>query len=568
MANNITEVRLLNVPLENDYLHTIYFELKADQTAYFKSKTVSNGIYNNLSYQKKDNFIRIPAKYDNLLNCNYVMYTNPAYSSKWYYAFITDIEYINDGVSNVYIETDVIQTWLFDYIVKPSFIEREHVASDEIGEHIVDEGLQLSEYICNSHHISKYAGNDKGADVHYLWDSRIVVGVTKAYKDGELENVKGTMYNGIYSGIRYYCFDNDLMSDKGIKALDSFLHYYAFEEGGIDSIVCMFLAPKKLAFVRTMTDGTYNHEVVGGNTPDRYGINRYETESDYNHLISFNNDIDGYTPRNNKLLTNPYRYLMVSNNSGGSVIYNYENFYTKSEDKKTVKQPAFIIEGCLTPGCSIRMIPLDYKGCERNDDEGINMGKFPILNWTSDVYTNWLTQNGVNIGLSVLGSVAQMGIGIAGALLSPATGGLSAVAGASAVASGVMGISSTLGEVHKMSMVPPHAEGNINSGDIVTATGRNDFHFYQMSIKKSCAEIIDGFFDMFGYKVNAVKVPNKNHRRRWWYTKTIDVNIDGAIPMNDLKKIKDCYNKGITFWRDLDGDLDLGNYSNSNHIIE
>ncbi|MBO7241783.1 MAG: hypothetical protein J6U90_04960 [Methanobrevibacter sp.] len=565
MANNITEVRLLNVPLENDYLHTIYFELKADQTAYFKSKTVANRTYNNLSYQRKDKFIRIPAQYDDLLNCNYLMYTNTAYSNKWYYAFITDIEYINDGLSNVHIETDVIQTWMFDYTVKASFVEREHVNSDEIGEHIVDEGLQLSEYVCNAHDVSLYAGNEKSGGYNYLTDSNIIVGVTQIYDDGDMKNVNGFQYNGIYSGIRYFCFENK-DGNKGIEGLDAFLQKYA-DEGAVDSIVCMFLAPKKLAYVRE-SDGIINHAVIGGNLPDRYGINQYADESDFNHLITFTNDIDGYSPRNKKLLAYPYRYLLVTNNSGGSVTYNYENFYTSADDVKTVNKPSFIIEGCLTPGCSIRMVPLNYKGCSRNDDEGINMGKFPILNWTSDVYTNWLTQNGVNIGLSIVGSVAQMGIGIAGALLSPATGGLSAVAGASAVASGVTSIASTLGEVHKMSMTPPQAEGNINSGDVITSTGRNDFHFYQMSVKKQCAEIIDGFFDMFGYKVNKVKVPNKNHRRRWWYTKTIDVNIDGAIPMNDLRKIKECYNRGITFWKDADGDLDLGNYNKENYIIK
>lgn len=35
-------------------------------------------------------------------------------------------------------------------------------------------------------------------------------------------------------------------------------------------------------------------------------------------------------------------------------------------------------------------------------------GKFPICNWDTDVYTNWLTQNGVNIGLSVAGSALSI----------------------------------------------------------------------------------------------------------------------------------------------------------------
>jgi hypothetical protein len=69
---------------------------------------------------------------------------------------------------------------------------------------------------------------------------------------------------------------------------------------------------------------------------------------------------------------------------------------------------------------------------------------------------------------------------------------------------------------------------------------------------------------MYGYKVNIVKTPNKAHRSRYWYTKTIDVNIDGAIPNMDMQKIKDCYNRGITFWRN---DKEIQDYSLSNTIV-
>ena len=132
MANvNITEVRLLNVPLTNDYIHTLCFNTPAEQSSYFLSKTVTEDgnqkRYTNFSYQRKDNIIRIPDHYDSLLNCNYVMYKNSAYSSKWFYAFITELTYIDDGRTDIKIETDVIQTWLFDYEVQASFIEREHL---------------------------------------------------------------------------------------------------------------------------------------------------------------------------------------------------------------------------------------------------------------------------------------------------------------------------------------------------------------------------------------------------------------------------------------------------------
>ena len=70
-----------------------------------------------------------------------------------------------------------------------------------------------------------------------------------------------------------------------------------------------------------------------------------------------------------------------------------------------------------------------------------------------------------------------------------------------------------------------------------------------MTITEEFAQIIDEYFDMFGYKTNRVKIPEKSHRETWWYTKTIDANITGPIPENDMQKIKECYNRGITFWR-------------------
>ena len=150
MARNITEVHLLNVPLENDYKHTLYFSSLTAQTNYFLGRKVANvDVGSDFSYQRKDQIIRYPKDYDKLVGCNYVMYKNASYSNKWYYAFITKMEYINDGMTAITIETDVIQTWMFDYTVKKSFVEREHCKEDKIGLHTVPEQLETGDYIIN-----------------------------------------------------------------------------------------------------------------------------------------------------------------------------------------------------------------------------------------------------------------------------------------------------------------------------------------------------------------------------------------------------------------------------------
>jgi hypothetical protein len=539
MAKNLTVVRLLSVPLENDYMHTIYFAEKANQESFFTGQTKFTA--NNCTYQRKDKVIRFPKQFDDIADCNYVMYKNSAYSDKWYYAFINKMEYKNDELTEVYIETDVIQTYLFDYHIQPSFIEREHVDSDEVGEHTVSEMLETGDYVCGTYNKANYAPYNK---------MMIVVGYTQ---EPNGDGVTGNMYDNLYSGVKYRGYANNT---EGIRALNEFITSYA-SEGAIDAITCLFLAPQKLGY----REG--NPELVYSNLVHTEFIN-VNGVTEINTDIAFTtNMFDGYIPRNKKLLCYPYRYLLASNNNGGSAVYKFELFKTKSEDTVTMLPPEFEIIGSICVGCSVRLIPRNYNGVKKNHLEALSLGKFPALNWTSDVYTNWLTQNSVNIATQVGAGLLQAGVGVASIVASPVSMGTSAMIGASLTANGASMIASTLGEVYQHSLQPPQAEGNINSGDVVTATGDNDFHFYEMTIKREMAEIIDGYFDMYGYKVNRIGVPHFMHRNNYWYTKTIGVNIDGNVPMEDMKKIKQCYDNGITFWINP---AYMGDYSIDNHI--
>ena len=536
---DISKVYLLSVPLENDYEHTLYFGSIDSQVAYFSNKVVKS--YTNFTYQRKDNLIYVPEHYDNIFNVNYVMYQNSKYNNKWFYAFVKNLKYENNECTILEIETDVMQTWLFDYQVKSSFVEREHVNDDTVGLHTIPEQLETGEYIVNKHTQANYGGDLNGWGADRL---AIVVGVTK---DPEGERFEGGIYNNIYSGLKYHIFRN---TNTGIDELNTFINSYSSDAAN-DAIITMFLVPLKLVQFR---DGVHDTLVQSMYPNSRY-INHPSEEDDVagiNDLIDIStNKINNYTPKNKKLLCSPYRYLLTSNNAGTDVVYNYEDF----KDKK----PRFLIEGCVTPGGSIRMIPMYYKGDEYNHSEGINLGKFPTLNWNTDYFTNWLTANAVNVGVSTVSNVAQIvgGIGLI------ASGG-GALVGAGMLASGLISTTNSLGQVYQHSKVPPQSQGNINNGDVISASNKNDFHFYDMTIKEEYAKAIDRYFDMYGYKVNTRKIPNKNHRESFWFTKTISVNIVGNIPQDDLIKIKNVYNKGITFWKNTS---QIKNYDVSNGII-
>lgn len=538
MAESISNVYICHVDFEKDLAHTLYFHDEAEQRSYFFNKKIHQ--MQNASYVRQDKNIRVNLAYDRLLanGANYVCYQNPAYDNRWFFAFITSMDYYSAGMTDVKIETDVLQTWRKEIKVLPSFVEREHVADDTPGMHTFPEGLEIGEFVVNSHQTSGYSG----------YNSLSIVLAATEEPDGE--GMGGQLVNRSYSGVGYYAYPlreqlTETMPDY-IGALNSKINRY-IAEGKQDAIIGIFVAPTRLA----PTD--INQRVQAEEWEvDRFYINDGSAGLANVVNIDFSDrTLDGHVAKNNKLLTHPYRYLMIDNNAGACVPYRYEDFYlnyqkTDGTIEKRSYEPTFIIEGALTLGCSIRMIPLYYKGEGRNDAEGINMGKFPICSWASDAFTNWLTQNGVNIAIQIGTGVVQIAGGVAAIV---GTSGAGAVLGGGSIVGGVTTIANTLSQVHQQSFTPDQARGNVNSGDVVTASNQNDFHFYQMSIKKEYAQIVDAYFSAYGYKINCIKQPETNHRRAFWYTKLIEPNITGAIPQEDMKKIKEAYTRGITFWR-------------------
>lgn len=330
-----TIIKLLKVPIEIDNFNQLKFASKQAQYNYFNS--LPKITEENLSYQRKDNFIWFPAHIDTILQYNYCMYQNSNYSDKWFYAFITDMQYENDGTTRIYIETDVFQTWQFDIVYKPSFVEREHTNDDTIGNNLIPENLQLGEYTCNKK-LQWLNGLTSGSA--YTGTNLVIVLGASENPEGELTS--GVQVNGIYAGLHYYVFHNN--SD-GIHDLNEWLEQYA-DEGKSDAIQCMFLMPE---FLTTGADRD-DHLYAGSNTANTKYINHGEESIVNKNLDLTNTNLDGYEPKNNKLKTFPFSYLLVSNNSGTDVIYRYENFFTLINNVKTlVSNPQFKIHSCMTP---------------------------------------------------------------------------------------------------------------------------------------------------------------------------------------------------------------------------
>ena len=150
-----SEVRLIkNVPFSNNYKNVIQFNDKTSQENYFKG--LPNIVAENFKYVRNNGTIKVPYYRDEILEYNYLMFKNKAYGDKYFYAFITNISYINPNTSAISFELDVFQTWFMDVEFKPSYVEREHCRRwNSDGTPVINtipEGLDYgSEYVYKGH---------------------------------------------------------------------------------------------------------------------------------------------------------------------------------------------------------------------------------------------------------------------------------------------------------------------------------------------------------------------------------------------------------------------------------
>lgn len=539
-----TNITLLKVPIQIDNINQLTFSNSQNQFNYFNS--LSKLTYDKCTYQRKDNVIRFETNpdsidglsYEDLLEYNYCMYQNEKYSNKWFYAFITDITYQNDGRTDLTIKTDVWQTWCFDIQYKMSFVEREIIkkSDDVVGAYTYPENLETGEYLVNGTYTDSNL-NDRFSDLRYVIGCSVDL-ENPISEGGEIKRFPiagGGKYNGVYSGVKYWAYN---LVD-GQSAINTFLKILE-TVGQADTITGLFLAPK----------------FVVPTVQEQGVVAQSDSPQSYNLSVSKNYGLGGYVPKNNKVRTYPYCYLVGTNNQGESNIYHYEKF--------SGSNCSFDVKGVLSPGTSIRMTPLNYNGASINDSEGINLGKFPICNYSVDMYTNWLSQNSINVaGRTIttdqlnMATTYQSGFNsIVDSLTSGSVGGfINNVFGTG------VSIAQNLIQQKQHSLIPPSVNGNINNGDVMTASNKNNFKFYFMSVKREFAEKIDSYFSIYGYAINQYKIPELYSRNNWNYIKTNGLNIIGDIPQGDMQEIKSLFNNGITLWHNPSTFLD---YSQSN----
>lgn len=326
------------------------------------------------------------------------------------------------------------------------------------------------------------------------------------------------LVGGIYSGITYF---KAPMTKVGAGAMDDFLETLVGENQQ-DSVVSIFIMPDMF----------------------------YTTGSEPITGIAFGYDrptsVDGYTPRNKKLLTYPFAFVNVDTISD-SHNYRWEWFEDTTEGH-------WLIQGAMTPNPEFIISPIHYNEGRESDvganyTEHVTLSGFPQVAWPIDSYKAWLAQKATSTGLGVAAQAV-------GTIAAATTGNLAGVV------TGALGIASTVNNSIVDATKGSTTRGN-QSASGLAAAGANKIYVKKMCITRQYARMIDSFFDRYGYSCGEIKIPNRNTRPQWNYVKCDGAKVFGNLPTDARETIQDIYNKGVTFWRNADN---VGNYSLDNTI--
>lgn len=518
---------LANVPLDDKYEHTIWFNNADDQFSYFNSLAIHK--LDNQSYQRKAvGVARVAVPADDLYSCNYMMYQNSSFGSKWFYAFVTQIEYVNNQTADISFEIDVMQTWLFNYNFNEAYVARMHSLSDNIGDNVLPEPVTLGEYIMDDYR--PYDVWD-GTEVNSLEDFAVIICVVSTQGESD-----GHIYDGVYGGATLYAFGSNES-----KAINDFLTAHVQQN---ESIIGMYMVPEWCVYGGNYTNGQKltDHTHATQITLSLTGV-------------STKMSLQGYKPRNNKLYTYPYNFCHVDNSNGDSLALRYEYFANYT--------PTFLCYGTFTQPAQIVLRPTNYKGSNTYggstytptlNTESLSIANFPMCSWNFDAYQAWVAQNSIPLaaqGVTKLGNYAISGV---------LSGGAGFVTGIPSLLSTA---ESYMEQDYRASIASDISRGSFQNGGANLGNAKQGYFGGQCSITAQYAEMIDDFFDRFGYATNKLTTPNRAYRPHWNYVQTIGCTVEGSVPADDMRKICDIYDAGITFWKHGN---EVGNYSLDNRI--
>jgi len=595
-----TDIRFISgVPFSISYDKTRWFETHDAQEAYFLAKPE---VYRmtNANFQRTENseYISVSKPIEQLYDANYVMFKNASHGNKWFYGFVTHLEYKNRTCTYVHIRLDVLQTWMFRLNFKPSFIVREHCKLwNEDGSPVVntvDEGLNYGlEYdIVEAERFRPFG----------MIQFMVVVCKTPM-DDDAIENVLRPQYIGSPQTLTMYVIPFDIRKKPvsiyeegtttytGMQDPIEALQRFYKNDDAVNNIVSIYITPnvgRNFKFVDpnpTVASApsyleytSFPFKVVKiGDTSDAVYAMRVENQLVFqtNRQRVMDDKYSGFrTVKESKLLMYPYTNLVVDDFKGNRNAYKLEYIldpFISALSKGSIglnNYHSITIDGYNSDEMSVDPIteftsndhaiidnqPNDVSVINDYLSAFIQGNRNQLENQTDAIQFNGIMNGARNVA-NIVTPTNPLDM-----ISDKVNAGFDLVQGAGNMVLEIQGMEARQADIAN---VPPSI-GKMGSNTAYNA-GNNYgcFYFIKKQIKPEYIRKLTDFFNAFGYKVNEIKMPNLHTRRYWNYVQTKGINIQADMNFADLHEIKQIFDNGITLWHTND----IGNYDLENEVL-
>ena len=554
MPNPITSISLYSCKLERSGHKTVDFASASARDSYFSSSNAIVTLYTtitNATYARENKTLTVGISADELdaAGVNYVRFINPQFANRYFYSFIDDIEYVASYTSRLSIRTDVWVTNIGSINADECLVEREHVADDTNFAHTLPEPVEPGELIYSTEFFTNRDALDGTGAVNtnanyvalFLFASEVIattppIVINSASVD---RYVGGDFVAGYY------------IATAPQDAL-TFMSWCQEKGMSTDNICYAKLIPKE--YISLSSEGAIIDE--SGSLP----VTVYSV-SDNNAARSITitpNFAQNYTHRirNNKLNCYPYRAYRVTN---------YDRSFADLRPEKMTAL-TFALRACLGSSPDISLRPTSYN--YGNDmDKAVTTADFGDVPYKSSAYLEYLAQHKNTYQLTKALYIAD---GLS-AVLSPigALASAGANAAASELASSAQSVGSTIRSAQQyyaglsdLKGRPPAVSGG-SASNLSRINRCKGLGIYDMGMRPEIAEIVDSYFDQYGYNVSLCKVPQWTSRPHYNFVKTNGVNIYGSLPKSDAAELAKLFDDGLTVWHMSNG-ATYGVYDDAN----
>lgn len=558
LENPNTQIIIGNVPWHNDYKNIVNFADANTRNSKIKDYLESSDHIELDDYNiVTSNEIKINEFYLNVMKYNYVMFRNNDKDNAWRFGFIRSVRYGSYNTTIIEWELDVWQQFQFSINYKRSMIERSHipVIEDVVGANLQPEPFtpsleyqdeiatiggtsedwnpiwvlhMASRYKDNVYEYSGYNDNSFGEYGRYITSKTELENIIKKYQK---KSVYSALVDASESGVDDY--DNIVANlltgnwDAGYEKLEKMIS--VFTTGQISALddhrnelIGVYAIPK---WAYDLRDSEYYA------TNSR--LNTAGTTINLKHNTLSNN----YTPRNKKMLTSICRGYMLANRTGLKVGLKPELF-TANNSVVTLSNVNLGVNG------------YQYYISNYYDRQA----SYGDVSYSAERRVGFDANTGLNKVLNTIGAVtslakpvAELGTGIATGNVGDLIQGFGNLAGAGRSA---------------IEQIGQQGQSFGTNSDVLKITGgRATLRFFELSPSLNECEAIDDFFDMFGYSINEIGIPNFTNRKHWNYIKVNVLNATIKAPEEHSTAIRRMFESGVTVWHNINN---VGNYSLNN----